>query len=112
MPFLRLKDISNLPPDFLPHARRRAGAMSDYRASAQDIAQDLDDAAQQVLCPCFPLWGEDFSAVGRLFDMKAVWSEMAENLSAAPVGHRGHLPQECSIGFRQGKLPEERGCGP
>jgi haloacetate dehalogenase len=27
---------------------------------------------------------EAFRAVGRLFDMKAIWSEMAENLSVAP----------------------------
>jgi len=26
--------------------------------------------------------------------MKAIWSEMAENLSVAPIEHCGHLPQE------------------
>ena len=37
---------------------------------------------------------EAFRAVGRLFDMKAIWSEMAENLSVAPIRNYGHLPQE------------------
>ncbi|MGY3390725.1 haloacetate dehalogenase [Bradyrhizobium sp. USDA 3311] len=70
------------------------GAMSDYRASAEDIAQDLEDAEQKIRCPVLSLWGEDFGAVGRLFDMKAVWSEMAETLSVAPIERCGHLPQE------------------
>jgi len=70
------------------------GAMSDYRAGAEDIAQDLEDAEQKIRCPVLSLWGEDFGAVGRLFDMKAVWSEMAENLSVAPIERCGHLPQE------------------
>jgi haloacetate dehalogenase len=70
------------------------GAMSDYRASGEDIAHDLEDADRKIQCPVLSLWGEDFGAVGRLFDMKAIWSEMAENLSVAPIRNCGHLPQE------------------
>jgi pimeloyl-ACP methyl ester carboxylesterase len=70
------------------------GAMSDYRASAEDVAQDLEDAERKIRCPVLSLWGEDFGAVGRLFDMKAIWREMAENLSVAPIERCGHLPQE------------------
>lgn len=70
------------------------GAMADYRASAEDIAQDLVDADTKIKCPTLSLWGEDFGAVGQLFDMKAVWSEMAENLTAVPIPRCGHLPQE------------------
>jgi pimeloyl-ACP methyl ester carboxylesterase len=70
------------------------GAMSDYRASGEDVAHDLEDADRKIRCPVLSLWGEDFGAVGRLFDMKAIWSEMAENLSAAPIRNCGHLPQE------------------
>jgi haloacetate dehalogenase len=70
------------------------GAMSDYRASAEDVAQDLEDAERKIRCPVLSLWGADFGAVGRLFDMKAIWSEMAENLSVAPIERCGHLPQE------------------
>jgi haloacetate dehalogenase len=62
------------------------GAMSDYRASGEDIAQDLEDADRKIRCPV--------GAVGRLFDMKAIWSEMAETLSVAPIKNCGHLPQE------------------
>jgi haloacetate dehalogenase len=68
--------------------------MSDYRASAEDVAQDLEDAERKIRCPVLSLWGADFGAVGRLFDMKAIWSEMAENLSVAPIERCGHLPQE------------------
>ena len=47
------------------------GAMSDYRASGEDIAQDLEDAGRKIRCPVLSLWGEDFAAVGRLFDMQS-----------------------------------------
>jgi haloacetate dehalogenase len=70
------------------------GAMSDYRASGEDVAQDLEDADRKIRCPVLSLWGEDFEAVGRLFDMKAIWSEMSENLSVAAIENCGHLPQE------------------
>ena len=70
------------------------GAMSDYRASAEDVAQDLEDTERKITCPVLSSWGADFGAVGRLFDMKAIWSEMAENLSVAPIERCGHLPQE------------------
>ncbi|MFK4586597.1 haloacetate dehalogenase [Bradyrhizobium diazoefficiens] len=33
------------------------GAMSDYRASAEDIAQDLEDAEQKIRRPVLSLWG-------------------------------------------------------
>lgn len=70
------------------------GAMSDYRASAEDIAQDLEDADRKIACPVLSMWGADFGAVGRLFDMKAIWSEMADDLRVAPIENCGHLPQE------------------
>lgn len=70
------------------------GAMADYRASAEDVAQDLVDADKKIGCPVLSLWGEDFAAVGGLFDMKAIWSEMADNLTTAPIERCGHLPQE------------------
>jgi pimeloyl-ACP methyl ester carboxylesterase len=70
------------------------GAMSDYRAIGEDVAQDLVDADQKIACPTLALWGEDFHAVGQMFDMKQVWEEMASNLSVAPIPRAGHLPQE------------------
>lgn len=70
------------------------GAMSDYRANAEDIAQDLADADVKIQCPVMSLWGNDFHAVGRLFDMAKVWAEFADDLVAYPIEKCGHLPQE------------------
>jgi haloacetate dehalogenase len=70
------------------------GALSDYRAGAEDIAQDITDADTEIACPVLSIWGEDFGAVGKLFDMKAVWSEMAQDLRVAPIKRCGHLPHE------------------
>ncbi|MFL9910367.1 alpha/beta hydrolase [Paraburkholderia sp. RL17-337-BIB-A] len=48
------------------------GAMSDYRANAEDFRQDLADADVKIRCPTKAIWGEDFYAVGGLFDVKSV----------------------------------------
>lgn len=70
------------------------GAMSDYRANAEDNAQDLVDAEVKIACPVLSLWGADFGAVGKTFDMAQVWSEMASDLKAVPIERCGHLPHE------------------
>jgi pimeloyl-ACP methyl ester carboxylesterase len=70
------------------------GAMLDYRANPTDVAQDLEDADVKIACPVMSLWGADFHAVGRLFDMKKIWSEMADDLQAHAIPQSGHLPQE------------------
>jgi haloacetate dehalogenase len=70
------------------------GAMSDYRANAEDVKQDLADADIKIACPTKAIWGEDFYAVGGMFDMKAVWEGMATHLRAEPIAQCGHLPQE------------------
>ncbi|MGF7134669.1 haloacetate dehalogenase [Paraburkholderia sp. EB58] len=70
------------------------GAMSDYRANAEDVKQDLADADTRIACPTMAVWGEDFYAVGGMFDMKAVWEGMASQLRAEPIPQCGHLPQE------------------
>lgn len=70
------------------------GAMSDYRANAEDNAQDLVDADVKIACPVLSLWGADFGAVGKTFDMAQVWSEMASDLKAVPIERCGHLPHE------------------
>lgn len=70
------------------------GALSDYRAGADDIAQDLADADVKIACPTLSLWGADFGAVGKLFDMEAVWREMAGDLRVAAIPQCGHLPHE------------------
>ncbi|QBR01932.1 alpha/beta fold hydrolase [Paraburkholderia pallida] len=70
------------------------GAMADYRANAEDVQQDLVDAEVKIACPTMAIWGENFYAVGEMFDMKAVWEGMASNLRAEPIAQCGHLPQE------------------
>jgi pimeloyl-ACP methyl ester carboxylesterase len=70
------------------------GAMSDYRANAEDVAQDKVDADVKIACPTLSLWGADFHAVGKMFDMAAIWAEMASDLRTFAVPQSGHLPQE------------------
>jgi haloacetate dehalogenase len=70
------------------------GAMADYRANAEDTAQDMVDADVKIACPVLALWGADFGAVGQMFDMPHVWAEMASHLWAVPIQNCGHLPHE------------------
>ncbi|MBR7944787.1 alpha/beta fold hydrolase [Burkholderia cenocepacia] len=70
------------------------GALADYRANAEDVQQDLVDADVRIACPTMAIWGEDFYAVGKMFDMKAVWEGMATHLRAEPIAQCGHLPHE------------------
>ena len=70
------------------------GAMSDYRANADDVAQDQVDAENKIGCPVMALWGADFAAVGRMFDLREVWSELAGDLRAEVIDQCGHLPHE------------------
>jgi len=68
--------------------------MADYRANAEDLAQDLVDTDVKINAPVMSLWGADFYAVGKLFDMLKIWSEMASNLIIHAISNCGHLPQE------------------
>lgn len=70
------------------------GAMADYRANRADNAQDQVDAEVKIACPVLALWGADFEAVGKMFDMPAVWAEMAHNLRTEAIEECGHLPHE------------------
>jgi pimeloyl-ACP methyl ester carboxylesterase len=68
--------------------------MADYRANAQDVEQDQADADVKIACPTLSLWGADFYAVGKMFDMPKVWAEMAEDLRTCAIPQCGHMPQE------------------
>jgi haloacetate dehalogenase len=70
------------------------GAIADYRANSEDNAQDQVDAETKISCPVLSLWGADFEAVGKMFDMTAVWTEMADDLRAEAIERCGHLPHE------------------
>ena len=68
--------------------------MADYRANAEDNAQDTEDAEIRIACPVLSLWGGDFGAVGQTFDMTSIWAEMASDVRAVPIEQCGHLPHE------------------
>jgi haloacetate dehalogenase len=70
------------------------GAMADYRANAEDVAQDIVDVEVKIACPVMSLWGAEFYAVGKMFDMPKVWAEIASNLVTHAIPRSGHLPQE------------------
>lgn len=70
------------------------GACADYRAAAEDVAQDLEDADHLIDCPVLCLWGADFDGVGRAYDVAEVWRTMATTLRAVPIPECGHLCQE------------------
>lgn len=70
------------------------GACNDYRAGQADVEQDTQDADVRIKCPTLVLWGEDFELVGKMWDVRAIWSDMADNVSFAPVAQCGHLPHE------------------
>ena len=70
------------------------GALADYRASAEDLAQDTADAEVKIACPTLSIWGAEFDGVGKSFDMPAIWSEMATHLRTFAVPQSGHVPQE------------------
>ncbi|ANB75264.1 alpha/beta fold hydrolase [Paraburkholderia phytofirmans] len=70
------------------------GAMSDYRANAEDVAQDKVDAHVPIKVPTLALWGAEFYAVGKMFDMAEVWRSMATDIRTYAIAQAGHMPQE------------------
>lgn len=61
----------------------------DYRAAATiDIAHDDADGGRKIECPMLALWG-DRGAVGKCFDVLALWRERAVDVrgKALPGGH-------------------------
>lgn len=70
------------------------GSCMDYRAGAEDVAQDREDADELIDCPVLTLWGADFDLVGKAFDVLAVWEQMAHNVRGGAIPECGHLCQE------------------
>lgn len=70
------------------------GAAEDYRAGPQDVAQDEEDADQLIDVPTLALWGADFPAVGRLFDVLEIWRGMAHDVRGVALPDCWHLPHE------------------
>ena len=70
------------------------GAFSDYRAGAEDVAQDEEDKDTLIASPTLVLWGEDFALGGKMWDFRAIWHEMARRLEFFSIPQCGHLPHE------------------
>ncbi len=70
------------------------GSCMDYRAGAEDAAQDREDADEPIDCPVLALWGADFDLVGKAFDVLEVWQQMAHTVRGRAIPQCGHLCQE------------------
>jgi pimeloyl-ACP methyl ester carboxylesterase len=68
--------------------------MADYRANAVDVAHDKVDADVLIQAPTLALWGAEFYAVGKMFDMPGVWKDMARHVVTHAIPRAGHLPHE------------------
>jgi haloacetate dehalogenase len=65
----------------------------DYRAGASiDLQHDAADLGQKIACPTRVLWAEK-GAMGRIYDVMAIWRERAERISGRPLPG-GHNLQE------------------
>ncbi len=66
----------------------------DYRAAlAVDFKQDEEDRARRIGCPLFALWG-GAGAMGRLYDVPAVWREYAGDVRGAALDCGHFLAEE------------------
>ncbi len=70
------------------------GAMDDYRAGTEDVAQDDADKDIKIAVPTLALWGEQSHVVAGLFDVPAIWQEMASHVQFSVIPRCGHLPPE------------------
>jgi pimeloyl-ACP methyl ester carboxylesterase len=70
------------------------GSFADYRAMAEDTAQDVEDADVLIDCPVLTMWGAESDVVGKAYDVAEVWRGMAKDVTAIPIPECGHLCQE------------------
>jgi pimeloyl-ACP methyl ester carboxylesterase len=70
------------------------GACNDYRAAAEDVAQDEEDKDTLIACPTLALWGEEFESGGKMWDFRAIWTKMAERIEFVSIPACGHHPHE------------------
>lgn len=65
----------------------------DYRAGASiDLKHDAADINTKIACPLRVLWAEK-GAMGRIYDVMAIWRDRASNVSGRPLPG-GHNLQE------------------
>ncbi len=66
----------------------------DYRAGESiDMKHDEEDSHRKISCPVLALWGKQ-GAVGRYFDVLAVWRDRADSVNGKAVNGRHFLPEE------------------
>ena len=70
------------------------GAFDDYRAGPIDVAQDQQDRDVRIQAPTLVLWGEEFTAGGKMWDFREIWPTVAENPEFVSIPQCGHLPHE------------------
>ena len=70
------------------------GALRDYSAGVLDVEQDKADQDVKIAAPTLVLWGEESVAIKGLFDIKAVWSQMATHPNFVSIPQCSHLPPE------------------
>ncbi|MBA2465749.1 MAG: alpha/beta hydrolase, partial [Nocardioidaceae bacterium] len=58
------------------------------------VAQDEEDVDTLIGCPVLSMWGEDFDAVGRAYDVAAIWQLMGTDVRTVSIPQCGHLCQE------------------
>ena len=88
----RAKPMSDVQAEY----QRTAGTLEnihamceDYRAAASiDLKHDEADRGRKIACPLLTLWGAR-GAMGRLYDVLAVWREYGSNVAGKglPGGH-------------------------
>jgi haloacetate dehalogenase len=88
----RAKPMSDVQAEY----QRTAGTLEnihamceDYRAAASiDLKHDEADRSRKIACPLLTLWGAR-GAMGRLYDVLAVWREYGSNVAGKglPGGH-------------------------
>jgi pimeloyl-ACP methyl ester carboxylesterase len=70
------------------------GALEDYRAAPEDVAQDHEDQTIKIRCPTLVLWGTEFESGGKMWDFESIWREMATEPRFVALEQCGHLPHE------------------
>lgn len=73
------------------------GALSDYRAAREDIAQDDQDRHTGINCPTLALWGEDFELVGRMVDLLSLLfvRQVTASWDCNHLQYGRHLSPDC-----------------
>jgi haloacetate dehalogenase len=57
------------------------------------LAQDQADKDTKITCPTLALCGSEFQGA-KMIDMAALWRDLADDLTTAPIAWSGHLPHE------------------